>query len=259
MLLGGGFKISESEELLRRIYRHDLASPLNVVDAALRDPGVDKIGVYEHDLEERKELEDAISTVVEVTKSLEDGSLRDVEEEIEEISEYSGRFDYGVGEKIDGVAKMSECISTYLDRYGNGETRSMTIKQVLQPLESYETDISYNGLSEEEVRGDEGFKFVSNTIGLNGIQHGKESENYQMWADVDELEDEYVVEIWDNGAGLSEDYEGDEIFRCDKGDGTGQGLYLGREIVEMFGGSLEYSEDLADREEGFGLEMVLEK
>lgn len=80
-----------------------------------------------------------------------------------------------------------------------------------------------------------------------------------MWADVGEFPEGYEVAIWDYSLGIPEDMGRESIFEKGVGSNTGKGLYPSREIVELFGGSIELIEELEEKEDGFGLQMRLKK
>ena len=51
----------------------------------------------------------------------------------------------------------------------------------------------------------------------------------------------------------------DAIFQKHKDQGWSYRLYLARKITEFFGGAIEYSEENASRENGFGMQWKLNK
>lgn len=164
-----------------------------------------------------------------------------------------------MGESIDDIAELSAYVCNYLEEYENGDSESISVEDVTTPLQEHGVNVKYNGNREAEVEGDPGLRLVTNTMSLNGKQHGKEDENYQMWAEVEEEDEEYRIDFWDSGTGLPEEYDPEQIFEKEVGQNSGRGLYLAKEIVEEFDGTLEYSDRLAQRENGFGLEMHLKK
>lgn len=212
------------------------------------------------DKEDRDEVYDVVSVLDDAYNELNNGgSLEDIEEEVSDLKEYEGEFDGGVGDRIDQIAEISGSVHRFLTKYEAEGEENITISEVLGPLEEYDVEVSYNGNEDVAVEGDPGLSLAANTIGENGLRHGKEDETYQMWAKVIENSEAYEVEVWDNGSGLPEDIESEEIFDKGVGENTGKGLYLANEIVEFFNGSIEVSEELEEREGGFGLRMELMK
>lgn len=210
--------------------------------------------------QERKELEGLVDDINEAYDLLQDEEpLKAVEDSIDMFSTYSGAYDGEVGEKVDDIAVLSSAVSMYLSEYESVDKGSVYIEDVLEPLEDYDAEIDYNGHEDGEVEGDPGLFFVTNTIGMNGIEHGKEDQDYQIWAQVQELPDDYRIDIWDNGSGIPENYERGQIFKDEIGDGTGKGLYLATEILDLFDGELTQSEELEKREDGAGFELYLKK
>lgn len=257
---GGKISFKESEKLLRRIFRHDIGTPLNVLGSITEgDPLglLDDSDISEEEIEEVQELVDEMDKAYKRLHNEE--PLQDIEEDIEMFAEYQGVYDGEIGDKVDEVAVLSTAVSRYLSEYESIEDGSVSIGEVLDPFEDYVTEIDYNENKNAEVEGDPGLFFVTNTVGMNGIEHGKEGQNYQMWAEVQELPENYRIDIWDNGSGVPERFEKGEIFEDGEGEGTGKGLYLANEIVELFDGEMKQSEKLEEREDGFGLELYLKK
>lgn len=215
---------------------------------------VDVVGIDGLDEEEKETAEEffgVLESAFERLESVED--INFIDKELELLSGYKGSVSGEAGERIDNVAKLSSEIHEYVQNSGGSD--QVSVKDVLSPIEM-QGEVEYNGLAEEEVYGDLGLCMVSNTLALNSMDHGG-TEN--IWAEVEELEDEYRIGVWDDGPGLPEDYTEEEIFDKGNGDNSGLGLYLASELTELFEGSLEYSEDYASCEDGFGLEWRLRK
>ncbi|MFB6292058.1 MAG: ATP-binding protein [Candidatus Nanohaloarchaea archaeon] len=208
----------------------------------------------------------------------EDVSLVELYEEIEALAQYDVDLPGKPGEYVHKITGVSELVHGYVSETASactGRDGEVELDSVLGQLEGRGADISYTertgftgalkGLlddfvgAKDFVYGDEGLCLAANTIGLNWEMHGREDEESQLWAEVEELEDAYRIGIWDDGPGLPDGYDGENIFKKGNGENTGLGLYLAREITELFDGSLEYSEEYASREDGFGLEWTLMK
>lgn len=220
----------------------------------------DVIGVSELDPEKTEDIEKFVLTLEDVHDKLDEGRpLQSAEEEFSELASYEGSFDGNIGESIDEIAELSSYVQNYLEEYDSDASESIAMEEVMAPLQEHGADIEYNGNEEAQVKGDPGLKLVTNTMGLNGKWHGKEDDNYQMWAEVEEEEGEYRIDFWDNGPGLSEDHDYEQIFEKGVGENSGKGLYLAREILEQFGGSIRGDKELEEEKGGFALEITISK
>lgn len=161
---------------------------------------------------------------------------------------------------VEQISGLADNVNDYLDRTGeNFGEETFTIKEVFESFENY-GDVNYSGAEDLEVSGDESLCVVANTIAENALDHGSiDGEKPDIYAGVEECKDFYRIDVWDDGGGLPDGFDEEEIFRRDIGENSGLGLYLGREITELFGGNLEYSDKNAGREGGFGLEWTLKK
>ncbi len=280
-----------SERLLGRLFKHDIGGALNVAETSLRkDEEFDTLGVSDLefngrelesmsdiregdmiDLEDPSELEifeEFVGVAYAASERLDSNyNLRSVREEIQYLKDFDeeriSRFESdrrGPREYVEKISKLADNISDYVDssveNFGN---ETLSIEEVFESFECY-GEVDYNGLEESEVYGDQGLCVVANTLAENSMDHGKTEEREpDLYAEVNEEEDLYRINIWDDGAGLSEEFDEEEIFQRNNGENSGLGLYLAREITELFEGSLEYSPENAGREDGFGLEWVLKK
>lgn len=252
----------KSDQLLAEIVRHDIKSPLNVLQSAFNeDDPVDILGVEE--LEEDEKIQ-----VREVTAFLRSAADKlDRMEDINSVkleSEYLSKFkdtevDDRPGKYIREIAEMSEIIEEYINHSQDFSDETYELKSVLKPVERKGV-VEYDGNEVSEVYGDVGLIMAANTIAMNAMDHGaRGGVEPDLWAEIEELEEEYRIDIWDDGVGLPEIYEIDRIFDKGTGENSGLGLYIARELTELFDGSLEYSEENAEREDGFGLEWTLKK
>ena len=277
--------------MLGRLFKHDIGGALNVSEMALnRNEDVDTLGVTDlefdgrelenmsdiregdmDDLEDSSELEifeEFIGVANAASERLESNyNLRSVSEEIQYLKDFDeeriselGSDRRGPRGYVEKISALADNISDYVDRTrGNFGDETTSIQEVFESFENF-GDVVYNGTENSEVSGDEGLCVVANTIAKNALDHGStEGEELDLYAEVKEEEDLYRIDIWDDGSGLSEGFDEEEIFRRDTGDNSGLGLYLAREITELFDGSLEYSPENAARQDGFGLEWVLRK
>lgn len=281
----------KSERLLGRLFKHDIGGALNVAETSLRkDEDIDTLGVTDlefkgkelermndiqegdmEDLENPSELEifeEFIGVADAASERLASNyNLKSVREEIQYLKDFDeDRISRSESERrgprgyVEKISDLAENVSDYVDRTGEdfgGETATM--QEIFECFEK-SGEVEYNGTQDLEVNGDEGLCVVANTIAENALDHGStDEEEPDLYAEIEEEEDLYRIDIWDDGTGLSEDFNEEEIFRRETGDNSGLGLYLAREITELFGGSLEYSPENAAREDGFGLEWVLKK
>lgn len=248
----------KSDKLMASIVRHDVLTPLSLFKESL-DGGVDVVGVNKLEQRNKDVVEEFTGILDAVHERLDKvDDIRFIEEEAEYLSSFRGTDVEGkAGEHIVHAAEISSLVKGYIENVEvSGE--SVELESVLYPLEQ-EGEVNYNGGSHFEVYGDPGLCMVANTIALNSSEHSLDNENSDMWAEVREYEDTYQIDIWDDGEGLPEKYNPDDIFEKGKGENTGLGLYLARELTETFEGSLEYSERNSNREGGFGLTWKLNK
>jgi hypothetical protein len=96
----------------------------------------------------------------------------------------------------------------------------MFVEDVFETFENY-GEVNYGGLGGCPVEGNGALCVVANTIALNAKDHGG---NPELYAEVEELEDKYKLNIWDNGEGLPEEHDSEEIFSREIGDNSGLGL-----------------------------------
>jgi signal transduction histidine kinase len=131
------------------------------------------------------------------------------------------------------------------------------LQDILDPLEGH-AEIEYECDPESQVYAEESLSIVANTLLQNTLDHSG-SQEPKLYVEVEDDGEAYYIDIWDDGNGMPAHADEDEIFYRGEGDGSGLGLYLAREITELFGGTLKYSEENASREDGFGLQWKLNK
>jgi signal transduction histidine kinase len=283
----------KSERLLGQLFKHDIGSPLNVAELSLStEDAIDTLGVtdlqFKKDLESMTEVQEGDMEDLENLSELEifeefigvayaaserlasNYNLRSVSEEIQYLKNFDENLISPVEsekgnprEYVQKISDLAESVSDYVERTGeNFENKSLSMQEVFETFKNYgqvEYDCKEN-LENLEVFGDESLCVVANTIAENAVDHGSaDGQKTSLHAEINEREDHYRIDIWDDGAGLSDDYDEEEIFRRNNGDNSGLGLYLSREITELFDGNLEYSPENAARMDGFGLEWVLKK
>lgn len=171
--------------------------------------------------------------------------------EISELSGYMGEFEGELGEKVDEVADLSQLAESFVVQSVYSE--DLTVEDVMFPLES-KAEVDYSVDPSSDVYGDHGLCLVANTLARNALSHGGPETG--VFAEVVEEDGLYRIDVWDDGEGL-QGYDPEEIFEQKKGDHTGRGLYLAKQITENFDGDITYSERNAEREDGFGLEWYL--
>lgn len=273
--------------MLGRLFKHDIGGMLNISQASLRpDIDVDTVGVTELDLDgkdfdsmddveeghmknfgdpsELGAFEEFVGVVEAASQRLSANyALSTVEDEIQYLKSFDQESispepsdTRGPRDCVEQISGLAEAVGDYLNQVSEThESSDMRVEDVFETFEGY-GEVDYNGLEESTVEGDGALCVVANTIALNALDHGG---NPELHAEIEELDDRYKIEIWDDGEGLPKEYDPEEIFRRETGDNSGLGLYLAREITEGFGGSLEYCEENAKRKDGFGLEWNLAK
>lgn len=214
------------------------------------------------DLSEQRqqEVQEAVETLEETREALEGREdLEGLEEEFDELSSYEDRFDCDLGDHFDSIAELSGYVTRYLEEFDDGKEEEFRIGGLMKPLERKGADIEYNGNEDGMVHGDPGLCLVMNTVAENCSKYGDEVEDYKIWADIEELDEGFEIEIWDNGPGISEGYDGAKILKKGVGEGTGNGLYYSSEIVGLFKGEMTHPGYLQERENGYGLRIELKK
>lgn len=105
---------------------------------------------------------------------------------------------------------------------------------------------------------------ILNNIFLNSVYFLEKAKNPErkIVVSLKEQEGYFYLSLWNNGPELDEKYRGVEerIFELgetskESGEGTGIGLWIVREIVERYDGSVTVSE----QRPGFGLDIYLKK
>ncbi len=109
------------------------------------------------------------------------------------------------------------------------------------------------------VRGGSELWLATHTIKKNWIDHGEGLEDYsELFVNVESEEDYVELDIYDNGPGLN-GYSTEEIFEYGEGENTGLGLGMVKELVELNNGSVEYCPANAEKRNGMGYKIKLEK
>jgi len=252
-----------SDRLIAQLYRHDLGSPLHVLTVSMSSEEVgDIVGAENLDKEGKERIEEMMGFMGATSERLSAaGDIRAVEEELEHLAtEFDPEnFDGAISEYVERISDISSLVRDYVRSTEDELGQEITLDSVLTPLEMY-GEIDYNGLGSEPVYGDHGLCMVANTLGLNSMDHGeKENGETEIWAEISEEEDLYEIDIWDNGSGLEDEKDPEKIFEKGNGDNSGLGLYFAREITELVDGNLKYSQENAEKEDGFGLRWELQK
>lgn len=231
-----------------------------IINSAIEHPETDTVGYTDLSEQRQQEVREAVETLEETREALDgEKGLEGLEQEFKELSSYEGRFEGDLGDHFDCIGELSGYVTKYLEEFDNGKKEEVRIGDFMQPLEGEGADIQYNGNEDGMVHGDPGLCLVTNTIAENGSKYGDKFEAYQMSADIEELDEGFEIEIWDNGPGIPEDYDGEDILKRGTGQGTGNGLYYASEIVKLFGGEMTHPEYLQEKENGYGLRIELQK
>lgn len=242
--------VGSSEEFIASIYRHDVSN-INQILAEASNPesDYDPFDLAEDERQEIMSLAGTIDGATERLSAVDD--LGFAAAEISELAGYMGEFEGELGEKVDEVADLSQLAESFVVQ--GVYKKDLTVQDVMFPLES-RGEVTYGVDPSSDVYGDPGLCLVANTLARNALLHGGPETG--LFADVMEEEGFYRIDVWDDGEGL-QGYDPEEIFEQKKGDNTGRGLYLAKQITENFDGDITYSEENAEREDGFGLEWYL--
>ena len=278
-----------SEKLLGELFRHDISGVLNASEASLNpDIEIDTVGVTElefhgrdidslgevaqgdmADLRESSQLEkfQEFIGVLDATYELLDENHRisTVQNEIDYLRNFSfeefPEEDSDAGFSTNNVRKISH-LAEKVDEFAENTIDSsaydgVPLQDILDPLQEH-AEIEYECDPESQVYADECLSIVANTLLQNTLDHSG-SQEPKLYAEVEDDGEAYCVDIWDDGNGIPDHMNEDEIFYRGEGDGSGLGLYLAGEITELFGGTLKYSEENASRKDGFGLQWKLNR
>lgn len=105
---------------------------------------------------------------------------------------------------------------------------------------------------------------ILNNFLLNSVYFLEKTKNSQRRIEITlkEQKEYYYLKLWNNGPELDEKFRDvqDRIFELgetskDSGEGTGIGLWITRETVERYDGTISVS----DQKQGFGLDIYLKK
>ena len=249
----------KSDRLMASVVLHDAKTPLSVFKASLNDDDVDIIGVDDLNRKDKEKVEEFTGVLDALNERLDEvDDIRFIEKEAEYLSTFSEADIEGeAGKYIQEVAEISSLVEDYIKDV-NTSDGAVELDSILYSLEK-EGRVSYDVEPTSEVQGDPGLCMVASTLAMNSSDHNSDEEEPDIWAEVKEKEESYQIQIWDDGDGLSEEYDPEEIFEKGVGENTGLGLYLARELTELFDGSLEYSQENAEKEEGFGIMWELKK
>ncbi len=196
----------ERERFLHSLLRHDLRNKLSVIEGysdLLRD-----YDFSEEQAELIEKIVDASEESMELIENVRTMRKIDLEDEIGEVS---------VKPLINDVVAENKSLA---------DEKGMSIEKNLPTFES-------------KARASDLLKELFTNLVVNSIQHSKGSK---IRISGEELEDEIIVEVEDDGKGIP-DEEKEGIF--DRGTkfgatgGSGIGLHLVQEIAENYGGNVE--------------------
>jgi len=167
--------------------------------------------------------------------------------------------------ELAGLAK--DCV----DNFERSEDYEKGWVKVSDIFSAFDGEVRFNGNGGDVVRGDGSLACVVNTLEDNAYRHGGddvdtyaavnpgrfdefhdylasvEGSNYgeseDRWVEAD-TERDYKILIWDDGEGLSDEFEDvEQIFSRGTGKNSGLGLPLSREIVEWYDGEMQAHND----------------
>jgi len=193
----------ETEEFLHSMLRHDLKNKSNIVQGYLQL-------VEEHDLEE--EVESLIGKAIEANK--EEKEMIEKVRKLREVEELEK-------ESVDLVQVIEDVIE---------ENRDI--------VEDFELEIETD-LTSCEIKGGPFLGELFENLVDNSIKH---SDGDLVKISIEEKENVVLCRVEDNGKGIPDEMK-DKIFErgFKKGEnaGSGLGMYLVKEIVDGYDGSIE--------------------
>ena len=155
---------------------------------------------------------------------------------------------------IDNISLLKKADTEKKHKISLNSVIDASIRSVKKEVKD-ELDIEIKGSSGLVVSGGSVLKNVITNLLRNAFQHG---EAEKVCIRMTEKKNEVEVEVMDDGTGI----EGDprDVFKqgytTDRESGLGLGLYLAREIVESYGGSIELTDSIYG---GAGFKITLKK
>lgn len=260
--------------------RHEIGNPLNVLKGHIEmreDFGEGELKNVSED--QMEELEQFVEDTEYVSSYLDlMGTLPD--EDIQDMQEYAEKKDLPekMFRQVRKIASVTRDVYNYQTRLLEGSNGDqIEFSELLDPLESCAedmdnvgTDFDYSGLEGSHAGVDSGMKLVFWTLGKNWEEHAyREVEDLELGFELDEMDDHYRVDVWDNGPGLFDEYPGDDrksaemryrradqLFRFE--DKGGHGLGMAGNISEVYDSEIFYNEEIVE-DEGFGVTVKLPK
>ncbi|MBS3817492.1 MAG: PAS domain S-box protein [Candidatus Thermoplasmatota archaeon] len=197
-------KMKEREEFIHSLLRHDVGNKNQIIKGYL-------------DLMKDHDLPDEVKNFVEKAEH----TARDNEKMIEKIRKLRKIGEEEGMDEVDMNLVMDKVLSEHEDQ--------MKEKDIKIDMDGYDCKVRAGPLLEE---------LFSNLI-ENSILHSNCDE---IRIDARTEDEEYVMTLKDDGSGISDDVK-DKIFekgfKSGETAGTGLGLYMVKEIVENYGGSVD--------------------
>jgi hypothetical protein len=190
-----------------------------------------------------------------------------------------------IKEAVGKVAKVTRDVRAYQQRVENGDVNGdIEVSELLEPLENtYEklngrngfvvSDFDYQGFEDTELDLDHGYRLVTWTLAKNWEEHAYSiDQEVELGLNVDETDCFHEIDIYNSGPGLFDEYPGedpksaetryrhaDNLFKFDEGEiNSGHGLPMARDISELYGAEIFYSEEMLEGE-GFGIKIKVPK
>lgn len=268
-LVGYRMLFEDRDVSLCRAFRHEIGNPLTVIQGYLGETErlEDFDDPFLQELDSNSEdVEDFLNETYNVINSLDQENWVPPQA-TESLKGYRQKFNGKLGEEVEGIVDLVEALYCYqegssINHKVESRLRASEITDILE--EGYGADVNYSVPEDTEIRANEALRIVPETTGQNWIRYGSETgdalndEEAEIGVNVYEEDDYLVFEVGDNGPGLNGRCGGD-VFEKDCGDGTGFGLYFSQKIAESMDGSMEYSQEAALDEKGFGYKLRLEK
>jgi len=180
------------------------------------------------------------------------------------LDQLDGRVDYEVASSLKTASERTremidfvETVQRVTDLVGRGEDRELRPRDIGSVIERRvvraqrthsEATYRLQSAPSVDVVADDLLGEVLDNVLLNAVQHNP-SDDPAVWVDVTVDSDSVVVSVADNGPGIPDERREtvfDQTAKDFENPGTGFGLYLVKEVIDFYGGSIEVGESEHD-------------